>query len=224
MVLPSGVDPMNDSSGASGKLRQMFANRETAAQPYIPISGFQALRASGDPQDEATYMSLQASIWNIAEGAHTVKLSNRVVIGVQTTRDLNAHVHAVFDTSCGAAGEPRVFPDLVLDATADSYKVNSTFAAVEYFTLEPGTHEEFRFPVRCRGVGSFVATLALPYEVAAGPGAYEIQGLTKLGCPKSFTVWSVSYIALQFAADSAGARLERQASYAFDNGTYRLQK
>ena len=215
-VLPTSLDPRRDPVAAADAMREIRRRGEWWKMPIIPAG------VLGDQLDPS---ALFASIWSTVPGKETIRLGNKVSISVQVNRSIALRdIDAAYDFTCGGGGEPKIFPEVSLDSSANQtdYSTVVTHEKYQFFTLAPGEEEEFVFPLRCNGVGYYSLDIRVPYDLPNRSGEVHLPDVPQLACPSEVTLWA--YGPLIWESPPGSRPLFREGSFVFEDGEYRVRK
>lgn len=171
IVFPDNIDPSVDPVRASSELDMQDRSGQTRDWISAPVIGT-AIRVeiSGQPGNR---------VW--------VKLDNTAHVTITVDTNIPDHVNVVWD--CAGAGKIRNFPPVVLETNYKEYTIDTSYPDADFFTLQAGEPEVFRFNFNCMKPGAYQVSVNVPFEYDDKNGSVPLVSHTLL-CPKTFTLWS----------------------------------
>lgn len=184
-LLPNTINPNDNNSLATQQFTQAWKSDEYLNWPLAP-SGV-------DGRGE-----LILNVSSVGDNKEWIKVANKLQVDVVAQKDIPEHVDVVGFSQCGATRERRIFDEIYLSTDFNEYKLNSTFAETDYFTLQPGEIEEFLLPFVCKTPGVYVLMASLSLEYLQIEYVTDSNQLFIFVCPQSFTFWKVDPTYPQF--------------------------
>lgn len=172
LVFPPDISPDQNPVDAKNAFNQAIKTGEATRWQRAPVS---------------SQGSMMLKLTSVVEGRDWIRIGNTVSADVSVRTNLPDHLNIIQD--CAGAGDIREFPSISLDASYAKYTARTTYKDADFFTLQPGEFEIFKFFFRCHSPGIYIANLEIPYAFTESNGNIEFTPPTLI-CPKSFTVWS----------------------------------
>jgi flagellar basal body-associated protein FliL len=117
-----------------------------------------------------------------------IEVSKVITVSISTEKDIPEKINAVrVGGGCGGGGETRNFSSLNLDTNFEQYTDKAEFTEFDFFKLEIGEFERFRFSFSCKNPGYYRLNFNIPYQIRNTTG--EIQTNVDIVCPHEVTLW-----------------------------------
>jgi hypothetical protein len=188
-VMPDYIVPKDGSVEAFEQVYEAYLDWETLNRwPTVP-------------QEDGRF---NGDLWltSLVEDNRWIRLGTTVTAKVTVDADVPEHVDVVIIGQCGEVGTTREFPSVTLASDFADYRVQSTFAEADYFSLEPGEFENFDFDFVCDSPGAYRLSLELPLEMRELFGTATQRAIEELICPQTFTLWdALSFEYLEYVGD-----------------------
>jgi hypothetical protein len=138
--------------------------------------------------DSPTNAYINLNVSNIAS-QDWAEIDKNITVSITAEKNIPEAVNAIiYGFGCGGGGDTRLFPPINLSTTFENYTDTTTFPKYDFFTLQKGEFEQFRFPFTCQNPGYYHLSFNISFQIRGAKGS--LQTNADVICPNKVTMWS----------------------------------